>query len=120
MRVPPTAYASLDKARRSSTSDSGGGKERKAEEGVNPTIMARRVRPQANATQHGPSMTVQILPLDIENPSSSPSKPLDSPLGGGRAGSVQPEAYAYAALFGVAMLWGSYAPAIRYIFLSDE
>jgi hypothetical protein len=41
-------------------------------------------------------------------------------LGGGRAGSVQPEAYAYAALFGVAMLWGSYAPAIRYIFLSDE
>ncbi len=41
--------------------------------------------------------------------------------GSGRTGKgPQPDPYAYAALFGVAMLWGSYAPAIRYIFLSDE
>ena len=26
----------------------------------------------------------------------------------------------YAALFGVAILWGSYAPALRFLFLSDE
>ena len=39
---------------------------------------------------------------------ASPSRPLvSSPL-------------AYAALFGVAMLWGSYAPAVRYLFLVDQ
>lgn len=26
----------------------------------------------------------------------------------------------YLSLFGVALLWGSYTPAIRYIFLSDQ
>ena len=34
--------------------------------------------------------------------------------------SSPPDPSAYAALFGVAILWGSYAPAIRYIFLTEE
>ena len=71
------------------------------------TLMARRTQVLGHA--------LQIQTADIEAaPKASPSRRRGGINGG------QPEPYAYAALFGVAMLWGSYAPAIRYIFLTDE
>ncbi|GAX82705.1 hypothetical protein CEUSTIGMA_g10131.t1 [Chlamydomonas eustigma] len=69
--------------------------------------MSRRTRIVGHA--------VEVPSADIENP---PLRPVPSRPGKGN--SQQPNTTAYLALFGVAMLWGSYAPAIRYIFLSDE
>jgi drug/metabolite transporter (DMT)-like permease len=58
---------------------------------------------------------VEVPAADVENPPLRPAPSRQS-----KGNSQQPNTSAYLALFGVAMLWGSYAPAIRYIFLSDE
>mmetsp|Transcript_14453 Transcript_14453/g.31311 ORF Transcript_14453/g.31311 Transcript_14453/m.31311 type:complete len:518 (-) Transcript_14453:1598-3151(-) len=58
-----------------------------------------------------PEVTTETSPLKSADP---------APTTGGNNNGPQPSSLGYAALFGVALLWGSYTPALRYLFLIDE